>query len=142
MSDGGGTDGHRLQAPDYRLRRLLEAYYEVTLQLRDRLGVGDVDDILMLVLIAVADLRGAPMDAELLCEKLGSSRSTIERRLRPYLVRALVTKGRRGKSVVYLWTPSQDGEESGRESGADQSDALSADMARTTIRALFDIANA
>ena len=63
-------------------------------QIQDHLGVEDVSDVLMLVLIGIADLRGAPMDAELLAEKLLSSRSTVERRLRSYLASGRVLKER------------------------------------------------
>lgn len=126
---------------DYRLRRLLEVYYDLTLQMQDRLGAGDANDVLLLVLVAIGDLRGAPMDAELLAEKLESSRSTVERRLKPYLDRGTVRKGRRGKSVVYLFDANA------VPGGADDAVAVpkaDADMTVGMVRALmatvFDIA--
>ena len=71
--------------------------------MQDSFEAREVADVLMLVLIAIADLRGAPMDAELLAEKLDASRSTVERRLRPYIDNGIVAKERRGKSVVFLF---------------------------------------
>ncbi|WP_349359482.1 hypothetical protein [Stappia sp.] len=128
-------------AADYRLRRLLEAYYDLTLQMQDRLQVRDVSDVLMLVLVAVGDLRGAPVDAELLAEKLDSSRSTVERRLRPYLERGLVSKGRRGKSVVFQWTPAADAAHLDDTGAPGAPPDMSADMVRALMRTVFDIAN-
>jgi len=136
--DGAGGD---TGAVDYRLRRLLEAYYDLTLQMQDRLQVRDVSDVLMLVLVAVGDLRGAPVDAELLAEKLDSSRSTVERRLRPYLERGLVSKGRRGKSVVFQWTPATDTACAARTGAAAGPQDMSVDMVRALMRTVFDIAN-
>ncbi len=126
---------------DYRLRRLLEVYYDLTLQMQDRLGAGDANDVLLLVLVAIGDLRGAPMDAELLAEKLESSRSTVERRLKPYLEHGTVRKGRRGKSVVYLFdTNARPRSTTG--AGVDpKADAdMTIGMVRALITAVFDIA--
>ncbi|WP_417772305.1 hypothetical protein [Stappia sp.] len=91
------------QGTRFRTRRLLETYYDLTLRMQDSFEAREVADVLMLVLIAIADLRGAPMDAELLAEKLDASRSTVERRLRPYIENGVVAKERRGKSVVFLF---------------------------------------
>jgi DNA-binding transcriptional ArsR family regulator len=93
-----------------------------------------MSDVLMLVLVAIADLRGAPMDAELLAEKLESSRSTIERRLKPYLDNGRIAKERRGKSVVYLWSA-----EVGERDGAPPD--MSVDMVRAVMAMVFDISN-
>ena len=90
--------------------------------------------MLLLVLIAIADLRGAPMDAELLAEKLGSSRSTIERRLKPYLDDGRVLKERRGKSVVYLVSPPA------CANGETATD-MSVDMVKAVMAMVYDIAN-
>ncbi|SDT90252.1 hypothetical protein [Stappia sp. ES.058] len=126
---------------DYRLRRLLEVYYDLTLQMQERLGASDASDVLMLVLVAIGDLRGAPMDAELLAEKLESSRSTVERGLKPYLASGTVRKGRRGKSVVYLFDAAR---EFRREDGTQAAPGADADMTVGMVRVLmatvFDIA--
>lgn len=136
-SDAEQPPRRRGGATDYRIRRLLESYYDLTLQLGERLAVRDVSDVLMLVLVAIADLRGAPMDAELLAEKLDSSRSTIERRLRPYLDSGHICKQRRGKSVVYLWSPVEpDG-----EGAAPGEPDMSVEMVRTVMSMVFDVAN-
>lgn len=131
----------RADPTDYRLRRLLEVYYDLTLQMQDRLGAGDANDVLLLVLVAIGDLRGAPMDAELLAEKLESSRSTVERRLKPYLDHGTVRKGRRGKSVVYLFDtnampPSATGAGADPKADAD----MTVGMVRTLMTTVFDIA--
>mgnify|MGYP000374410045 CR=1 FL=1 len=124
-------------ATAYRTRRLLETYYDLTLQISERFEVRDVSDVLLLVLVAIADLRGAPMDAELLAEKLGSSRSTVERRLRPYLDDGRIAKERRGKSVVYLW--SMEGA-CGKSAGGMDPD-MSVEMVRAVMTMVFDVAN-
>lgn len=134
MADDTGQTGHAGDATAYRTRRLLETYYDLTLQIGERLDVHDLSDVLMLVLVAIADLRGAPMDAELLAEKLSSSRSTIERRLKPYLDDGRIAKERRGKSVVYLWSA-----EAGRREGAPAD--MSVDMVRAVMAMVFDVAN-
>ena len=134
MAEDTGQTGHAGDATAYRTRRLLETYYDLTLQLGERLDVHDVSDVLMLVLVAIADLRGAPMDAELLAEKLESSRSTIERRLKPYLDNGRIAKERRGKSVVYLWSA-----EAGQGEGVPAD--MSVDMVRAVMSMVFDIAN-
>jgi DNA-binding transcriptional ArsR family regulator len=125
----------------YRLRRLLEVYYDLTLQMQDRLGAGDANDVLLLVLVAIGDLRGAPMDAELLAEKLESSRSTVERRLKPYLDHGTVRKGRRGKSVVYLFDRTAVGPQNDGSDAASKADAdMTIGMVRTLMTTVFDIA--
>ncbi|WP_428699688.1 hypothetical protein [Stappia sp.] len=124
-------------ATAYRMRRLLETYYDLTLQISDRLEVRDVSDVLLLVLVAIADLRGAPMDAELLAEKLGTSRSTVERRLRPYLDDGRIAKERRGKSVVYLWSTEAACGKSAERTDPD----MSVDMVRAVMAMVFDVAN-
>lgn len=134
MAEDTGQTGHAGDATAYRTRRLLETYYDLTLQIGERLDVHDVSDVLMLVLVAIADLRGAPMDAELLAEKLESSRSTIERRLKPYLDNGRIAKERRGKSVVYLWSA-----EAGHGEGVPAD--MSVDMVRAVMSMVFDIAN-
>lgn len=134
MAEDTGQTGRAGDATAYRMRRLLETYYDLTLQISERLGVHDMSDVLMLVLVAIADLRGAPMDAELLAEKLESSRSTIERRLKPYLDSGRIAKERRGKSVVYLWSA-----EAGERDGAPPD--MSVDMVRAVMTMVFDIAN-
>ncbi|SOC18123.1 hypothetical protein [Stappia indica] len=134
MAEDTGQTGHADDATAYRTRRLLETYYDLTLQIGERLDVHDVSDVLMLVLVAIADLRGAPMDAELLAEKLESSRSTIERRLKPYLDNGRIAKERRGKSVVYLWSA-----EAGQGEGVPAD--MSVDMVRAVMSMVFDIAN-
>lgn len=116
----------------YRTRRLLESYFDLTLQIQDHLEAEDVSDVLMLVLIGIADLRGAPMDAELLAEKLASSRSTVERRLRPYLAAGRVLKERRGKSVVYLLSFD-------RQDNPDPD--MSVGMVRSVMAMVLDISN-
>jgi DNA-binding transcriptional ArsR family regulator len=132
----GGAD-----PTDYRLRRLLEVYYDLTLQMQDRLGAGDANDVLLLVLVAIGDLRGAPMDAELLAEKLESSRSTVERRLKPYLDHGTVRKGRRGKSVVYLFDRAAAGPQNDVADAASKADAdMTVGMVRTLMTTVFDIA--
>jgi predicted transcriptional regulator len=126
----GGPSG--CGGASFRTRRLLESYFDLTLQIQDHLGVEDVSDVLMLVLIGIADLRGAPMDAELLAEKLLSSRSTVERRLRSYLASGRVLKERRGKSVVYLL--SFDHHEKPEPD-------MSVDMVRSVMAMVLDISN-
>ncbi|WP_029058492.1 hypothetical protein [Stappia stellulata] len=126
---------------DYRLRRLLEVYYDLTLQMQERLGAVDANDVLLLVLVAIGDLRGAPMDAELLAEKLESSRSTIERRLKPYLAAGTVHKGRRGKSVVYLFDSDAGELGEGTTEGGARADAdMTVGMVRALMTTVFDIA--
>lgn len=134
MAEDTGRTGHAGDSTAYRMRRLLETYYDLTLQISERLHVHDMSDVLMLVLVAIADLRGAPMDAELLAEKLESSRSTIERRLKPYLDNGRIAKERRGKSVVYLWSG-----DAGQGEGAPAD--MSVDMVRVVMSMVFDIAN-
>ncbi|MBC2858115.1 hypothetical protein [Stappia sp. 28M-7] len=134
MAEDTGRTGHAGDSTAYRMRRLLETYYDLTLQISERLHVHDMSDVLMLVLVAIADLRGAPMDAELLAEKLDSSRSTIERRLKPYLDDGRIAKERRGKSVVYLWSA-----EAGQREEAPPD--MSVEMVRAVMAMVFDIAN-
>lgn len=124
-------------ATAYRMRRLLETYYDLTLQISERFEVRDVSDVLLLVLVAIADLRGAPMDAELLAEKLGTSRSTVERRLRPYLDDGRIAKERRGKSVVYLWPM----EAAGAKPAGHRNPDMSVEMVRAVMTMVFDVAN-
>lgn len=134
MTQDNGSAGNAGGATAYRTRRLLETYYDLTLQIGERLEARDVSDVLLLVLIAIADLRGAPMDAELLAEKLGSSRSTIERRLKPYLDDGRVLKERRGKSVVYLMSAPA-------AANGETSTDMSVDMVRAIMTMVYDIAN-
>lgn len=140
------TQGARRQERSgtaYRTRRLLETYYEMTLQIQDRFGARDGDDVLMLVLIGIADLRGAPMDADLLAEKLNMSRSSVERRLRAHLRKGTVEKERHGKSVVYLWSPSPPDAAGGEASGcATASDGeMSMEMIRSIMKLVVDVAS-
>ena len=74
-------------------------------------------------------LRGC---VELLAEKLLSSRSTVERRLRSYLASGRVLKERRGKSVVYLL--SFDHHEKPEPD-------MSVDMVRSVMAMVLDISN-
>lgn len=134
MTQDNGSAGDAGGATAYRTRRLLETYYDLTLQIGERLEARDISDVLLLVLIAIADLRGAPMDAELLAEKLGSSRSTIERRLKPYLDDGRVLKERRGKSVVYLMSAPT-------SANGETSTDMSVDMVRAVMAMVYDIAN-
>ncbi|MCA1297663.1 helix-turn-helix domain-containing protein [Stappia indica] len=140
------TQGARRQEQSgtaYRTRRLLETYYEMTLQIQDRFGARDGDDVLMLVLIGIADLRGAPMDADLLAEKLNMSRSSVERRLRAHLRKGTVEKERCGKSVVYLWSsaPPADPWAAPPERSTGSDSEMSREMIRSIMKLVVDVAS-
>ena len=108
----GMVNPEEFRSARFRALRLLSAYYELTLQLRERFGAQDPVDLTMLVLIALGDLGSVPMDAELLAEKLAASRSTVDRRLKPFLDQGVVLKEREGKATVFrlgediLWNPT------------------------------------
>ncbi|MBA5778337.1 hypothetical protein H2509_14500 [Stappia sp. F7233] len=122
----------------HRALRLLGAYYDLTLQLKERFGAEDPIDLVMVVLIAIGDLGDVPMDAELLTEKLGASRSTVERRLRGFLDRGLVVKERQGKAALFRLGPGVIDNPQGRwPGGAD----ITAEMVGTLMNLVRDLVN-
>lgn len=121
-----------------RALRLLGAYYDLTLQLKERFGAEDPLDLVMIVLIAIGDLGDVPMDAELLTEKLSSSRSTVDRRLRRFLDAGVVIKERQGKSAFFrLGAGIIDNPQGNRPGGAD----ITVDMVATLMNLVRDLAN-
>ncbi|MXN66231.1 hypothetical protein GR183_15050 [Stappia sp. GBMRC 2046] len=134
----GTVNPEEFRSARFRALRLLNAYYELTLQLRERFGAHDPVDLTMLVLIALGDLGSVPMDAELLAEKLAASRSTVDRRLRPFLDQGVVVKEREGKGTVFklgadiLWNP---------EPPAGVAVDLTEEMVQTLMELIFDLIN-
>ncbi len=119
----------------YRAFRLFSAYYDLSLQLKEHFGARDPFDLMLLVLVAIGDLGAAPMDAELLAEKLDASRSTVERRIKAYIDSGVIRKVRHGKMAVYVLSD---------RAAADGSSAqpdVTADMIRTVMAMILDVAN-
>lgn len=120
----------------FRAARLFGAYYDLTLQLKERFGAEDPIDVVMIVLLGIGDLGGLPMDADLLAEKLQTSRSTVDRRLRRFLDAGVVLKERQGKLTVFRLGPNViENSDVARQGSID----MTREMVRTVMDLVFDL---